>query len=111
MLLEERHDILPELRRGALAIARPVIGEEGVPSILIHLDRHVLAGALRAAAQFFRLRHGPVLVLFAEHREERALQTIDQAQPTGRARRGCLSTRCRAWHEAAPAPDRRIGPA
>src|SRR6202011_1900404 len=77
MLIEERHGVLPQLRRGTLAIARPVIGEEGVPGVLVDLDRHVLAGALRAAAQFFRLRDRRVLVLLAEHREQRAMQAVD----------------------------------
>src|ERR1700761_9387350 len=61
LLVEERHGILPQLGRGALAIARPVIGEEGVTGVFVDLDRDVLAGPLSEPAQFFGLRDGRVL--------------------------------------------------
>src|ERR1700730_11126075 len=109
MLVEERHGVLPQLRRGTLAIARPVIGEEGVPGVLVDLDRHVLAGALRAAAQFFRLRDCRVLVLLAEHREQRAMQAVDHVEDRRRTRRRRLGIRGRAVDEPAPAIHRRIG--
>src|ERR1700732_3115940 len=109
MLVEERHGVLPQLRRGTLAIARPVIGEEGVARVLVDLDRHVLAGALRAAAQFFRLRDRRVLVLLAEDREERAMQAVDHVEDRRRALRRRLGIRCRAMDKTAPAIDRRIG--
>src|SRR6202011_5297249 len=76
MLVEERHGVLPQLRRRSLTVARPVVGEEGVPGVLVDLDRHVLAGALRAAAQLFGLRDGRVLIFLAEDCEERAMQAV-----------------------------------
>src|ERR1700730_3574905 len=109
MLVEERHGVLPQLRRGTLAIARPVIGEEGVPGVLVDLDRHVLAGALRAAAQLLGLRDGRVLILLAEECEERAMQAVDHVEDRRRALRRRLGIRCRAMDETAPAIDRRIG--
>src|SRR5271168_380966 len=69
MLVEECHAILPQLRRRALAIARPVIGEESMPGVLVDFDRDVLASALRAAAQLLRQRHRRVLVLLTEDPE------------------------------------------
>src|SRR5215470_2869992 len=67
MLVEERHRVQPQLGRRSLAIARPVIGEEGMASVLVDLGRDVLAGALPTAAQIFRLRDGRVLIFFTEH--------------------------------------------
>src|ERR1700758_3798463 len=85
MLGEERNDVLPQLGRRALAIARPGIGEESMPGVPVDLDLDFLAGALRAAAQLFRLRDSRVLVLLAEDREERAVQPVDYVQDRGRA--------------------------
>src|SRR5437870_329879 len=45
MLVEERDGIAPQLGCRPLAIARPVVGEEGMAGVLVDLDRDVLAGA------------------------------------------------------------------
>src|SRR5438067_918842 len=69
VLAEEGLNVVPQLIGRALAIARPVIGEEGVAGALVDLRRHVLAGRLAAFLELGFERNRRVLVFFAEHAE------------------------------------------
>ena len=80
VLVEERDGIRPQLGRRRFAIARPVIGEKGVPGVFVDFDRDVLAGTLPPGAQFLGLRDRRVLVLFAEHGKQRAVKLPDQIE-------------------------------
>src|SRR5271166_176853 len=106
VLVEEGDGIRPQLGGRSLAIARPVIGEKGMAGILVHLDRDVLAGALRPGAQFLGLRHGRVLVLLAEHAKQRAVQLPDHIGDRLWPRRCGFGVGGRAMDEPAPAIDR-----
>src|SRR6266704_1147551 len=77
MLAEKRLDVVPQLIGRAFAIARPVIGNEGVAGALVDLGGHVLAGRLAALLQLGFQRHRRVLVFFAEHAEQRTMQLAD----------------------------------
>src|ERR1700680_1244031 len=74
VLGEERDDVVPQLLGGALAIARPVIGEKRVAGAFVDLCRHVLLGGGGALFHLRFERARGVLVLFAEHPEHRAMQ-------------------------------------
>src|SRR5437773_11832246 len=76
MFVEKRDGIRPQLMCRLLAIARPVIGEESVPGILVDLDRDILPGALRPRPQLLGLGNGRVLILFPEDAKERAGQPV-----------------------------------
>ena len=76
--------------------------------ILVHLDRDILAGALRPRAQFLGLGDGRVLILLAEDAEERAMKLPDQIEDRLRPRRCGFGVGGRPMDEPAPAIDRRI---
>src|SRR5271155_4252272 len=106
MPLQERNDLLPQQRRWAGAVARTVVGEEGVPGPVVDVDFDLLATGTGPLAQLrSELRRG-VLILGAYRRQQRAAELPRELQrrrrPLGR---GAL-LRCGLVDEPAPAVDR-----
>src|SRR6516225_7919890 len=108
MLVEKSDGVAPQFGSRALAIARPVIRQKGVPGILVDLDRRILSGGRGALLHFLRLRHRRVLVFLAEHREKRATELADEVEDRGWPRRRGLRVGGSAMDEPAPAIDSRV---
>src|ERR1043166_2837667 len=103
MLAEVGLDVAPQFLRRGFAIARPVIGEEGVTGMLVDLGRDVLAGGLSPFLELAFERDRRVLVLFAEHPEQRAMQLADHVERRLRARPRRLPIPRRALNKSPPA--------
>src|SRR5271166_920199 len=106
--VDERHDRLPELGRRPGPVGRAVVGEEGVPRTLVHVDFDLLTARLRALAQLLAQRRRGVLVLGSDRRQQGAVQLLGELERRRRPRR----RRALIWRgfvdEAAPAVDRGI---
>src|SRR5438874_2847010 len=73
VLAEVGLDVAPQFLRRRFAVARPVIGEEGVTGVLVDLCRDVLTGRLGALLELGFERDRRVLGIFAEYAEKRAM--------------------------------------
>src|SRR5215217_1505255 len=103
VLAEEFEDIAPKLVGRPFAITRAVIGQEGMAGILIHLGRDILSRRLRALLQLGFESDRRVLVLDAEHAEQRAVQLADHVERRLRPGRIALLVGVGAVDKAAPA--------